>query len=507
MESESTNKAADGTWRNTAAWIVVLGTLVRLLLVAFGRETVLDGFYLHAAWRIARGDAPYVDFTHVAYPTLEYLYALAFRLGFPPWATASLLTGVAVIATACLLGALLHQRYGRAVALTAALAYQCAAPMVAWHGFEREIWTNLGLAAALFLVVRRSVVSDKDAAFCGLLLALTISFKLTAIIGVLVIATEIVRRGSLRALAIAGAMTLLPLVALGLLLFARYGAEFAVQVFAFYFFKGTAVSFAEKLRDFARYCDPALAIGVLGLALGPQCPRLRMLRWLAIAWIGYYLFASPSFWDHNTIDILLPCAAGVGIFLIHAFRARSKVRFAVALVLSFLCIHAFEDEDMRWNAYPYGLGNDVTADLANTARILGSLTHPDEFVVVPNPLHGVIANRVPFVGDFELEAVARGLLIEIRRGGLFKALARRDRGALLGEPEGTPQFALSQNLFQDRIAGNVLVHLMPRILDAVKNRELGALISPLLPPDAMKVLASSGYVAIDDPDVKGFRRN
>lgn len=494
-----------------APWlvIVVFGLLVRALLLAFGRTTVLDGFYLHGAWRLSIGDSPYHDFVHVAFPLVEWLYSLALRLGGDLLTTASIVSGIAVIATALLITDLLRRTCGDAAAIAGGILYLTSAHLVSYHAFEREIWTNLFLACAAHLVLAVDVVSDRRVALVGLAMAGALLSKLTAAIGVIALFIVLWRRSNARtALTAAGLCGALVLSAT-LLAFACWGAEFTTQVFAFYFWKGEAGTPVARLTDLVRAADPALALGLAGAFGVARVPIANAFRWMLGAWFVHYAVVSPSFWDHNCIDFLLPCAALGGIFLGGAISKRSWPRLALVLVLVVLATHVFEPRGSRWLGFPHGFGADVSRYLRLEGEVIDTYSKPEDFIVAPNPLTAALARRRPFVSDFELEPVARGVLRELRFRGFAEAMERRATRIVLGMPEARPIEAqgASGNRFADRVNANTLAHVMPRVLDAVAGRELALVLAGALPPNMRSVFATAKYQMIPNPHVPGYARD
>ncbi|MBI4878471.1 MAG: glycosyltransferase family 39 protein [Planctomycetes bacterium] len=251
--------------------LVAAGIGLRVLLVFLGRFCLDDGFYLQNAWRLGQGERPFEDFVHVAFPLVEWLYAPFLALAEDRLTAASLVTGGAVVATAVLLARLLGPACGAGAGLAAGLLYMVAAPIFAFHQFEREIWTNLGLAAAALALLRADAENDRRALTGGLLLGLTLACKLTAAVGAGALLLELLLQRRTRAALLAAGSALFLVAAATLLLTARYDGEFLSQAFLFYFFKerapGRAQVGAAPAGGLARSLPPALA-----LVLGPQRP-------------------------------------------------------------------------------------------------------------------------------------------------------------------------------------------------------------------------------------------
>src|SRR5690606_17229668 len=118
------------------------------------------------------------------------------------------------------------------------------------------------------------------------------------------------------------------------------------------------------------------------------------------------------------------------------------------------------------------------------------------------------AGRISFVGDYEVEPVARALTVEVRRRGLFAAWARRDEGEVLGAPLAAPAPAPlppPNSLFRGRIVRAVFLHLVPRTLDAVRVGEIAAALTPL-PPPVEEALRAAGYATEPVARAVGYRR-
>lgn len=496
--------------------VLVFGLAVRGWLLFHGRMTVLDSFYLNAAARLADGDTPYHDFTHVAFPLIEWLYALVFRHTEDVWRAASATTAIAAIGTALLLARTLHRHLGGVPSIVAGGAYLIAAPLVAYHAFEREVWTNLGLATALWLTDRDSRDAVRMAVWLGIVLAITVLFKLTAAVGVLALLAFTFRRHGRESALLAASCCAATLLCATLVCLALYGAEFGTQVFVFFFFKGAAGGIAERAQTFLRAIDPTLALGLLGLLFARGRARLpgEPFTLLIAAWLAYYALLSPSYWDHNAIDLELPAAVGCGLFAAQLRTWRPRGAFDRGLIVAgalstLFATHLLEDEESRWDGTPFGLGLDVGDLVRAEAAGLAACTPERSPVVVANPLVAVLARRRPFVSDFELEPVARGVLQEIRLRGFAAAFARRHDGILLGAPDSRREPTADRaNLFAQRVSGNTLLHVMPRWLDAAQHREIAAILAGPLPPDLEGVLTGMGYQKINDPNfptLQGWR--
>lgn len=477
--------------------LLAAGVLVRLLLLAFGRFYVDDSFYLRNAWMLGRGARPYEDFVHVAFPLVEWVYAPFLHLGVFPLHAASLVTGAAVIVTSLLVARLGAALAGRRAGVIAGLLYLVAAPVLAWHLFERELWTSLGLAAAGCVLLARAggPGGDGRAAAGGLLLALTLAFKLTAGVaaGALLLETWLRRR---RDGLVATAFLCGGLAAATLLFAARYDGEFLVQVFLFYFFRGAEGDLAARAVTLARQVDPTLALGLAGMvvALARRDPRPRVAMLLAMAWLGWYALLSSTFWNHNALDLVLPAALAAGVLVDDLVRRPRPALVLLALLAVLAGAHGVTRQLPGW--FPHRFGERNVPVAPRLAALLAEHTRAADLVLAPTPLVGVLAGRRSFVGDFELEPVARGLEQEVRRHGLLHAFARRRTGALLGAPAGTPQPDSAASLFTARAFANTLLHVVPRVVDAIRLRELAFVLPPLI-PGVEATLRAAGYAPVD----------
>lgn len=487
--------------RRALAGLALFALAVRLLLLAYGRSQVHDGFYLQSAWFLGNGFAPYEDFVIVAFPFLELLYAPLVAGSAHPIGAASLLSGVAVAATAVALALLVARHRGRAAGCIAGALYATAAPVLAYHSFEREPWTNAFLALAALALLSRAPGSDRRAALGGLLLALALAAKLTAAVGAAALLLELALQRRAREALIAAGVAAALLAILTLLLAARYGGEFVSQVLLFYFFKGEAAPLAQKLDTLARCLDPAFALGCVGLvaALARRTRGARPALLLAGAWLGHYLVVSPSLWDHNAIDLALPFAAAAG-GLAAALRARPRLLAAVASAAVLLGIRGVGREAPEW--FPHGLGTGTPTREEEQAALLGRHSRAGERVAWSSSLAAVLADRPPYAGEFELEPVARGVLAELRRSGLCGAWARRRTGTVLGVPVDPPALNPSASFFEQRILMNALTYTVPRLEDAVALRRvavvegtLGLLIRPALARAGYEQVAEDGVTA------------
>ena len=78
-------------------------------------------------------------------------------------------------------------------------------------------------------------------------------------------------------------------------------------------------------------------------------------------------------------------------------------------------------------------------------------------------------------------------------------VAAGDRsGALLGVPVAQRVPATAGSLFAQRVVGNAMHHVLPRILDAIDRGEIAAVQLPGGLPGLAQRLAAKGYVLADD---------
>ncbi|MBK6941369.1 MAG: glycosyltransferase family 39 protein [Planctomycetes bacterium] len=484
------------------AWfcLVVVVVLVRLALLAFGRVPPVDAFYLNGALQLAHGRAPYEDFTHVAFPCVEWCYALLFRCFDARLCAASALTGVVVLLTVALWFKALVPRVGARAAAIGCALYATCAPLVAFAPFQREVWTNLLLAAAFERALRRKATGDADSAVAGAWLAGALLAKLTAGVGAIALALEWLASRRPRLALVAGGVAALVLATFSAACFARWEGEFAAQVFAFYAFKGEAGSASERAIAILRSLDPCLALGVFGIGFAAVTRRLRAARpfvLLLCLWLAHYVFVSPSFWDHNAIDLALPAAA-LAAFAIRALTIRRRRTLAIAACVVAICVGARGAAGDRPAWFPHGFGGGVdrTTSSAISTKVREAGT-PDQLVVTGTPLHALESGRTPLVSDFELEPVARGVLLELRRFGIRAAFARKGEGVLLGVPIEQRMPAPPGSLFAQRVFGNALHHVLPRMLDAIDRREVAAVHLPGGLPGLTERLTKRGYVLAD----------
>lgn len=483
--------------------VLGIGVLLRAALLVVGRDPITDGFYTQAAALLGRGKAPYEDFVHVAFPFVEGLYAAIAWLDHP-LAVASAITGLAVVATALAL-AHMARHQGRFTAVAAALLYLSAAPLIAFHTFEREIWSACFVALAAAIILPRPTTADDRAATCGLLLALALFSKLTAAIGVATLLIELLWRRQVRAALIAASVLALAFLSGSLLLYGRFGDEFASQVFLFFFMKGEAGAPAIRLTAMLTHIDANLALGAIGLLLLAfrRSHELRFAALFGAAWLLYYLVLSPSYWDHNAIDLALPAALGAA-WLLDRARRRHPLGLAVLLAIGLLAgWRGLGPQRPQW--YPLGFGGSAPAVVAAEAAALRSWSDAGDLVQASTPIVAVAARRTTLFIDFEVEPVALATLAEVRVRGLLATLARRRHGADLGAPQAASTGAIDAPLFVARRDAAIRRHILPRLADAIRNRELRAL-SVVLPPGLSGLLDAHGYAPCSQGPIHGHQR-
>jgi len=492
---------------------------VRIALALAGRITVIDAFYLQNAFLLGSGHVPYEDFVHVAFPFVEALYAPVLAATSERLVAASLATGIAVLVTALLLFRLIAPLSGRRCAFLAGALYVVAAPLLAWHLFQREVWTNVALAGAAVVLLAppsrtghadttNDELNDGRAAIGGLVLAVAVLFKLTAVIGVIAILVELVLRRNLRASLIAGGALCFVFVAITLLCAARYESEFLTQAFVFFFFRGGANTTLERILAIGEHVDPVLALGIMGLALAflRRDRRLRFAAILLAAWLAYYVLASATFWDHNAINFALPASIGAAFLIIAVVRRPRPAIIAVVLLCIAAGFRGIAPKKPLW--FPHGLGGGQSVDyLKRKASFLSSQSKPGEMVYTETTFLALLAGRESIVSDFELEPVARAILREIRLRGFAEAWERRGAGALLGGTTGPDPVHVPGNLFEARVFRNTLYHTVPRLRDAIRHGELGALLFTENSPmelQLIQTLEKSGYARTVHDRVRGW---
>lgn len=486
------------------AWtiLVVFFVVVRLLLPFVGRSAIEDPFYLRNAMGWALGDRLYDEVPHVAFPIVEAAYAALFRLVGGAPAAASWLTAALVLLYASAVRSLARDRLGDAAGLMGGGLVLFAAPVLAFHWFEREIASGAFAAAGAALLLGRKDPDPRRAVAAGAFLALALAAKLTALWAVLAVIAAAWSSGrgeAARAAFLTASATLLALTAW---LTARHQGEFLVPTFLFFFFRGEAHDLPTRALVAWSHVGPLLALGLAALppAFAKRLPLAGFASGVALLYAAHYTWIASSFWNHNVLDFLLPAALGAGS-MTRLGRPGLAAAVLAAAVLALPQTGLLEAARPTW--FPLGFGGP-TGEASQRARWLAANSAPEAFVIA-DPEASLRAGRRSLVADWEIEPVVRGLIAEVRLSGLAGAWSRRKVPALLGGPRReADRVRLQGPLFQRRVLACSLFHMSPRLADSVRLREPACALEPL-PPAVVRALEESEYRAEKVGGATGWR--
>jgi hypothetical protein len=305
--------------------VLALLAIPRIVRLAYPQVWIEDESYLNGAFMLARGWVPYRDFPLPHFPALEAMLAAVFLVAPITIRTAEIVTAAAGFAGSVLIllvGRAL-ERQGDAPRHTAALAalvYATSALLFRYHVFEREVFVVPAVVGAMWLLVRGP---DDDARsmpsiVAGLLFALAMAIKLTAVSALLAAVVFLVLRGRRRDAALVVAASVGPIALLTVILTAVVGTPFVVQVVLFRAVHATFPSLATKLDEMRYTLDVALAFGVTGVALLFWTGMWR--RWMApllqlASGVILLVLVNPTYWAHTGIELLPWLALPAGCLL------------------------------------------------------------------------------------------------------------------------------------------------------------------------------------------------
>jgi len=508
--------------RGSAGAVAVLLGLCALphyLRAVLPAAALTDGFYAHAALMLGRGFAPYVDFTQVAFPLAEAVLAGAFELLGTSHRVVELVNRVVVLAVALVLyhaGRRLQSRWAGAVA---ALAWSWSTWVLHFNLFERETWTALGTSLALLAYFGSARIDGRRAVVVAAALVLAFVLKITAVMVAAGLCLHLALQGRLREMLRLGLTYAAGLVLVTALGAAVWGRPFLWQVYVFGFFRNQTHDLAGAVAKFANHADPTILLGLAALLLH-GLPRLRRpvgaLACVFAMDAVYGLGISPTLWDHNMINFVVPLSLVLGAGVDRAVSAR-PARDLPALALTVLglvlLMQLGAGEARSWKPadpmYAFGLnGGRPRAWLQQRAAFVREHTGPDDVIFCIEPWIAVEAGRVKLVRYWDLEPVAVGVERSLAAVGFLETYAKR-RGVLLlgeGRPPHDPRLDGLAAPYEKRLLANAVHYTRPRILEALAERELALVLEPLVPgilaPDD---LLAAGYERIEDGGLAAWR--
>lgn len=506
-------RVVDASRRTAIVSLLVLLALAvpRLLRLFYPQIWIEDESYLNGAFLLARGWLPYRDFPLPHLPALEALLAAVFLVAPISIRTAEIVTQIAAYGGSVLVF-LLGRRLGSAQGddtLTggaAAIIFATSALLFRYHVFEREVFLVVPLLGAALLAVDSGGAADspeesaraskRTAIWIGILLAVAMAIKLTAVSGLAGLAAYLVLRGRRHEALVATTTAVAVIAALTIAGAAVFGVDFLAQVVVFRAVHASFPSLAVKLDEMRYSLDISLATGLAGAALVVWQRRVRdwllPLTLLAAGFV-FLVALNPTYWAHTGIE-LLPWLALLGGWLVAA-TIRSLARrqqhraaaVACAIVAAALLVYVAPIRNLNWQAGDgavYGFGYRDRAEIATMAAFVRAHAAPDALVAAP-PIIAFAANRREVVPYAEVAGDVDEIANLIRTRGYLAALTDP---SLRGR-----SFWDSVEASRDRMA--------PALADAVRSHRAAVVIDdspddllplPLvnLPPPALE---AAGY--------------
>jgi hypothetical protein len=400
-----------------AALLFLLPRIASLLSPTLWLE---DDDYLDLGWELSLGRAPYVDVPIPHHCLLELVLAALFRLAGPSLLLPELLNGAALWGTAILLHRLLRRAGRPGTGLLAGLVFSLTPILFRYHLWEREVFLILCFSAVLLLLAAPQARTRTFLA-AGALLGLAVVLKLTALVFVGAVVAHLLLDRKL------GAALLVLAVALGLagvafaLVVGAYGQSFIHQVLLFHLLKGLGEELGMRLARFYLCASPLVVPGLVGLVLlWRELPGLgRAVTLWCAAYLGFYLFLSPTFWPHNCLELLPPLALGSAASLVFAVRVvgalpvRSRPLLqgaAAAVVLLALCAVGFR----YWRVITPAHLLRSRVEVREVAGALARCTDPHERVLARGvfPVAAARPNLLPYWEVRSLMPLARRVWAE-----------------------------------------------------------------------------------------------
>lgn len=534
MSAPAQQPTAPGRPAISGLIVLAVACLVPSFMRHLSATVVLtDGFYAHGALMLARGHAPFTDFTQVAFPLAEGVLALALRLFGENVFVVEALNRLVLLGVAALLWAAGRRAGSGFSGGLAAILWSWCTWVVHFSLFERETWVALGtsLALLIYLAPAGGRAVDADAAetdvprgrrllVLAAALGLAFVFKITAVFFAAGMCLHLLLRRQLGAclrLGAAFSAVVVGATAVGALV---WGRPFLWQVYVFGFFRHRRHDVGGALWTFAEHLDLPLLAGLVALGAF-VLPRLRrpvgVLACVVFGDLVYMLLVSPTLWDHNLIN-LAPALALAGALWIDRGMAglgwgRAALPLALlgALLLTALGKGWVEGRESKplTNALGVEDGRE-RAWLNERASFVRRHSERDDVIACQEPWVAFEAGRVKFVRYFDLLPVALGIERSLAADGLGATLAKRHDALLLdaGRPAHDPRLDALADPYIRRLLANSLVHVRPRLLEALQRHEIALVVEPYLeglgvlePAD----LIAAGYERFEERDIAAWR--
>ncbi|MCK4657027.1 MAG: glycosyltransferase family 39 protein, partial [candidate division Zixibacteria bacterium] len=249
--------------------VMLLATHVALLIL-FVHNRFIDGdegFYLAAAWEVASGETPYLDYCYPQMPLLPYIYSTISDYGFDTLYYARYMSILAAVLTSCLMILMLRRQNGSDVSkVVSFMLYALSGLILAWHPTAKTYpWTNFLLLTGLFSIFRFARSQGYAwALLSGIAFGLAANIRLTLLplilpVMIFIIANADKRRLRHLAVCLAGVVVA---SALSISLFTRDPQSFLFNNIGFHLIRYPGISFWQAILE---------RLLVLGkLAINPQ---------------------------------------------------------------------------------------------------------------------------------------------------------------------------------------------------------------------------------------------
>jgi hypothetical protein len=421
-----------------APWMLATLAIPRIIRMLYPQIWIEDDFYLESAFLVSRGMRPYLDFVHPHLPLLEWIAAIYLKLFGANHRSFEFLNEAMLYAASVLTYRLGLRITSRSAAAAGALTFACASLVFRYHVYERECFIAPMLVWCALVSIDESISPRRQAIAIGAIAAFSGAIKLTSAVSIAAILGYLAfARRRIGVAVAAGAGAALALGLFSIALYARYGYDFAFQVFLFHFFKGRSNLLERLLYPMAilDWILPVMLVGFACMFTGREKIRARaLIVALVAANYAFYSFLSPTAWAHNFIEVLpfISIVAGVGIARMAEIVRESVVgpdnkrpeimKLAGIAILAVICVVGlpFTERESWLRGSVYGFGFIDRSEVARLADAIRAHSGPDDEIIAP-AFAAFEANRVMAVRFPETYGVYRAARKSIDEIGFSRA--------------------------------------------------------------------------------------